>query len=468
MPLSRRSFIAAVASSAATGQSSRPNVVFFLTDDHGAWAAGAYGCSSIGTPHLDKLSATGATFTNAFACTPVCSPSRMTYMTGVLPSHHRVQDWLVPADSFGPASRRWLEGLRTWSEVLAENGYTLGMCGKWHMGHDDQAQAGFSYWATVPGGGGPYVDAEFVHNGAARRMPGFKTDVQTDFALDFLDKNHTKPFCLFVPFYAPHTPFNYQPDGDRQPHRESSFPCFPQARIHPWQNPGLEKMHGSRDAKLAYSALVTGMDRNVGRVLDKLQQLGVRENTVVIFSADQGWNAGHHGIWGKGNGTVPFNMYEGSLRVPLIWNHPGRIREGLRVPEMVSTYDFFPSLLDYIGLAAAPDKRRVGRSYVPLLRNARLRGRDRLYFEYAYVRAVRTQTMKYIERAENYGGELFDIEADPEERRNVIGDPAYSGRLAALRSDLAKFFREAGAPPIGEWKKTAPQRLTVYQPPSRG
>jgi choline-sulfatase len=470
MSLSRRSFLTAAAASAtlrsAQSGAKRPNIVFFMTDDHGAWATGAYGCASIHTPNIDKLAATGARFTNAFACTPVCSPSRMTYMTGVMPSDHQVQDWLVPADSFGPESRRWLEGFRTWSEVLASNGYKLGMCGKWHMGHDNEAQAGFSYWATVPGGGGPYKDAEFVHNGSApRKIEGFKTDIQTDFALDFLDKNHSEPFALFVPFYAPHTPFNYQPEEDRKPHETSEFPCFPDTPKHPWQNPGLGQMHGTLNAKLAYSSLVTGMDRNVGRVIERLEKLGVRDNTIVIFSADQGWNSGHHGVWGKGNGTMPFNMYEGSLRVPLIWNHPRKIRAGQTIDAMVSTYDFYPSLLEYVGVKPPADKRRVGRSYSPWLRGQKPQWRDRLYFEYAYVRAVRTRNMKYVERTDGHPSELFDIEADPTERRNLMNEASYAKQLASLKSDLARFFANAGAPPIEQWRKTAPQKLTVYKAP---
>src|SRR5215467_12618897 len=141
--------------------SRRTNVVMFMTDDHGAWATGAYGCSDLHTPVIDRLAATGVRFRNAFACTPVCSPSRMTYMTGELPSHHGVQDWLIPEDSFGPTSRRWLEGHTAYSEILARNGYHVGLCGKWHMGEDDKAQAGFEYWASVPGGSGPYRKPEF-------------------------------------------------------------------------------------------------------------------------------------------------------------------------------------------------------------------------------------------------------------------------------------------------------------------
>src|ERR1039457_5638223 len=146
--ISRRSFLAA-APFVASASAARPNVVMFMTDDHGAWATGAYGCGEMHTPNIDALAAGGAKFSRAFACTPVCSPSRVTYLTGAIPSRHGVQDWLVPEDSSAPTSRNWYAGLTPYSDILARNGYSLGMRGKWHMGNDDRAQAGFNYWATV-------------------------------------------------------------------------------------------------------------------------------------------------------------------------------------------------------------------------------------------------------------------------------------------------------------------------------
>jgi len=232
--------------------------------------------------------------------------------------------------------------------------------------------------------------------------------------------------------------------------------------MHPWQNRGLKPHHGNRDSMLAYSALITGVDRNVGRILRRLEDLGVRDNTAVIFTADQGWNAGHHGVWGKGNGTVPFNMLEESIRVPLIWNHPGRIPSGQTPGPMVSSYDFFPTILDYLGVPAPDDPKRVGRSYATFLTGKPAGWRNRLYFEYAYVRGVRTENLKYIERTAEWPSELFDLEADPGETRNLIGDPEYGERLGPLRRELADFFERTGAPPLERWRGTTRQELTVY------
>lgn len=458
----RRAWFGAAAAGCVRAAARPVNVVWFMTDDHGAWALGAYGCPEIRTPNIDRLAAGGARFTRAFACTPVCSPSRMTYLTGRLPSHHGVQDWLRPADSFGPKTRRWLDGHPTFTEILARNGYRLGMSGKWHMGDDENAQAGFTFWNTVPGGGGPYRDPEFVKNGRRAVVRGYKTDIVADGALEFLDEAKRDPFFLYVPFYAPHTPYDYQPERYREPYRDSEFRCFPEAPPHPWANRGLLQHMGNRASKLAYCALITGVDENVGRILRRLEELGLRENTLVIFTADQGWCAGHHGFWGKGNGTWPFNMYEESLRVPLIFHHPGRIPAGITPAPMVSSYDFFPTILDYLGVEAPPDPKRVGRSYAAFLAGRRPPWQNRLYFEYAHARAVRTENLKYVERTAEWPSELYDLEADPGETRNVIGEPAYRRTLEALRADLAGFFRGAGAPPLAEWRSTTRQELTIY------
>jgi choline-sulfatase len=460
MTLTRRNLLAG---SLAAKPAKKTNVVMIMTDDHGAWTLGSYGCAEAHTPNLDRLARDGARFTRAYACTPVCSPSRMSYMTGKLPSQHGVQDWLIPEDSFGPTTIRFLDGHTTYAEILARNGYKLGMCGKWHMGDDDKAQRGFTYWHTVPGGGGPYRDPEFVTNGARRKLSGFKTDLVTDGALEFLDQAKDGPFYLLVPFFAPHTPYDFQPDAYRKPHLDSKFSSFPDEPMHPWQNAGLTAHHGRRESKLSYSALISGVDANVGRILRKLEELGLRDNTLVVFTADQGWNAGQHGVWGKGNGTWPFNMYEESIRVPMIWNHPGKIRGGQTIPAMVASYDYLPTLLDYLGLPAHKDSKLPGHSYAGFLRGRSPNWRNRLYFEYSYVRGLRTETLKYVERTKEFPSELYDLEADPGEKRNVIAEPGYQKVVAELRSELGGFFAASGAPPIEQWRSTTKQKLSVYR-----
>ncbi len=462
----RREWLSLTGAAMAFGAQRRPNIVVFMTDDHGAWASSVYGCREMRTPNLEKLAAGGTKFSRAYAATPVCSPSRMTYLTGTLPSKHTLQDYLRPEDSFGPKARRWVNGLTSYSSLLAKSGYVCGLTGKWHLGGDESAQEGFSYWATVPGGGGTFKDAEFVRNGERIRKAGFKEDGIGDFALEFLNqrKGKPEPFFLLVPFYAPHTPFDYQPAEDRAPYAGSQFGCFPREKPHPWSNQTTFPLQLKESSMAGYSALVTGMDRNIGRVLEWLEREGLRDNTTVVFTADQGYNAGHHGVWGKGNGTWPFNMYEESVRVPLIWNHPGRIAAGKTIDPMVSSYDFFHTLLDWAGVKAPPSvAERVGRSYAGFLRGkAPAKWPDRVFFEYAMVRGVRSANLKLVLRTPEWPSEFYDLEADPGEKRNLWDDPAHAAQRADLTRQVEAFFAKAGAPPLAEWKSNVKQVLTEY------
>lgn len=433
-----------------------------MTDDHGAWATGAYGCPEMHTPNIDRLAKGGVKFNRAFAATPVCSPSRVTYMTGKLPSQHGVQDWLRPEDSFGEKTRRWLGDMKTYPQLLADAGYRTGMTGKWHMGEDDKPQQGFGYWATVPGGGGTYKQPEFVKNGTRVKAPDFKDDFIGDCALEFLGKKSDAPFFLLMPFYAPHTPFTYQTEADRAHFAGSKFSCFPREERHPWQNKGLRAHHLEEESMRSYSALITAADRNVGRILDFLDKSGQRANTTVVFTADQGWNAGHHGFWGKGNGTWPFNMYDESIRVPMIWNHPGRIQPGQTPDAMISSYDLFPTMLDWTNISAPADSRRPGRSYAPFLRGEAPKWDNRRYFEYSMVRAVRTERMKYIERTAEWPSELYDLKTDPGEKNNLIDSAAHAAERGTLKAGMDAWFARIGAPPLSEWRTTTKQELTVY------
>ncbi|MCP5118005.1 MAG: sulfatase-like hydrolase/transferase, partial [bacterium] len=351
-----------------------------------------------------------------------------------------------------------------------DQGYAAGLCGKWHIGDDARPQAGFSYWSTVPGGGGTYHNPTFVKNGQRIRRQGYKTDLIGDDAIEFIEQNRQGPFFLYLSLYAPHTPLRYQTEQYREPYRDSRFSCFPDLPMHPFH---MREMNGrvsghlrdfsKRHSKLSYAALVTGIDHTVGRVMAKLDELGLRENTVVIFASDHGFHTGQKGIWGKGNGTVPFNLYERSVRIPLIWSHPGRIPNGAVVRRLVSSYDFLPTLFAYLGLDPPADEARPGRSYARLLNGGSGQWRDEVYFEYEYVRGIRTPEWKYVERTKEWPSELFDLRNDPSENRNVIDYPQHHAKAADLRRRLHAFFNEAGAPPIEDWKSTTTQQLATYR-----
>ena len=434
------------------------NVVLIMTDDHGAWSLGCYGNREAHTPNIDALAASGTRFTNAFAAAAVCSPSRMTYMTGKMPCQHGVQDYILATESRGSSVRRFLDGHVTWSELLAKSGYTLGMCGKWHMGDDAHAQKGFAHWFTIAGA--PYRDPVFFHDGKTVTMNGFKTDLITDDALQFLETNRSRPFFLKVPYNAPHTPYDYQPEAYRKPYLGSAFPAFPDESPHLNQIRVYRQYLGNAEARLSYMALVRGVDENTGRIVRKLEELGIRKNTLVIFCADQGFNCGHHGVWGKGNGTLPFNMYEETIRIPFLWNLPGVVPAATS-DALVSTYDFMPTLLELTAVPAPTDRGLPGRSFAGLLRKgAESTWKSRPVFtEYAYARGIRTERFKYIRKGDGHPDEFYDLEADPGERRNLADDSKHEAAAAGLRDQLDTWFAQRGAPTITEWRASARNKL---------
>jgi arylsulfatase A-like enzyme len=455
----RREFLAAAGAAAAR---SRPvNVVFILTDDHGQWAMGCYGNRELRTPVLDRVAAEGARLTRAFAATPVCSPSRATFFTGKMPCQHGIQDW-IRDENTGARSTRFLDGQTAFTQVLARQGYKVGLSGKWHMGASATPQQGFSYWFALPTGGSRYQDAEMIWQGQTRVYPGYLTDVITDKAIEFIEQSRRDPFFCFVSYNAPHTPYSGTPEKYRQIYRDSPLSSFPDEPLNPL-NTGLGAAnHRKRDSMITYYAMITAVDENVGRILRKLDDLELSRDTLVVFAADQGFMCGHHGLWGKGNGSWPFNMYEPSILMPLIYRQPGRIPPGQALDAMVRSYDFAPTILDYLGCPPLEDKTLGGASYAPLLQGKKQRRRASVYGEYQYTRMVRTERWKYVHRAEGFPSELFDLETDPGERRNLVERPEQARRVRELKSDLDRWFAARGHASADSWKSTR-QVLPEYK-----
>jgi choline-sulfatase len=429
---------------------SKPNVLFILTDDQGVWATGCYGNPEIRTPNLDRLAATGTRFDNFFVATPVCSPSRATLLTGRIPSQHGVHDW-IREGNVGPDAIRYLEGELCTTDLLARHGWTCGLSGKWHLGDSQIPQHGFSDWFVHQRGGGPYNDAPMVRNGQLVNEPGYVTDVITDEALRLMDKyaEGGYPFYLSVHYTAPHSPWTGHPQEIVDSYENCPFASCPQEPMHPWAISLTEQHLGNRESLKGYFAAVTAMDANVGRLLDRLEQLGLRENTLVVFLSDNGFSCGQHGFWGKGNGTSPRNMYENSIRVPLIASHPGRIPEGRVETAMVSAYDVMPTLLDYLGLPIPSAERNLpGQSFAPLLAD-RLRSDGKpseghkcvvIYDEYGPVRMVRTQEWKYVYRHAHGPHELYNLIDDPDERQNLVNEPNQQERITELKAMMDEWF----------------------------
>ena len=348
----------------------RPNIIFILTDDQGPWAAGCYGNRELRTPNIDRLAATGMRFDNFFCASPVCSPSRASFLTGQMPSRHGVHDWIREGNS-GPDAATYLEGQTGYTDLLAQAGWTCGISGKWHLGNSVLPQHGFSHWFVHEKGGGEYHDAPMIRDGELFNAPGYVTNVITDDALAFIDRHagDAAPFYLSVHYTAPHSPWTGHPQAIVDSYDDCPFASCPQEERHPWANWLTANCLGNRDMLKGYFAAVTAMDLDVGRILDRLQRHAIRERTLVVFTSDNGFSCGQHGFWGKGNGTSPLNMYENSIKVPFLASHPGRIPHRQATDQMCSAVDFMPTLLAYAGVDF-PDalrRGRPGRSFAGLL-----------------------------------------------------------------------------------------------------
>ncbi|NKB66269.1 MAG: sulfatase-like hydrolase/transferase [Candidatus Latescibacteria bacterium] len=424
----------------------QPNIVFILTDDQGVWAAGCYGNPEIRTPNLDRLAAQGVRFANFFVAIPVCSPSRATFLTGRMPSQHGVHDWIRQGNT-GTDEATYLKGEVAYTDILAAHGYTCGLSGKWHLGNSQLAQHGFDHWYVHQQGGGSYNDAPMVRNGELITEPGYVTHAITDDALNFIDAHagEANPFYLGVHYTAPHSPWTGHPQEIVDSYDDCPFESCPQEPIHPWAvgHPLSENCLGNRAMLKGYFAAVTAMDADVGRILDKLDETGIRRDTLVVFVSDNGFSCGHHGFWGKGNATYPLNMYENSIKVPALISHPGRIAAGQVQEALVSAYDFMPTLLDYLGLPMPESGNLPGVSFAPLLNGQPQALRDEvvIYDEYGTTRMLRTTQWKYIHRYSDGPHELYDLVNYPDERHNLVDDPAQTQRLQELRAQLETWFQ---------------------------
>lgn len=225
----------------------KTNVVFILTDNHGAWTLGCYGNPDIRTPHIDQLAAEGIRFTEAFSNNPVCSPTRATYLTGLMPSQHGVHNYLnANRLQIGPDARNTLEEFTSLPEILKGEGYQCGLVGKWHLGANMEPQEGLEdYWITMPHGGTrTFYNAEVIENGEIRKEPTYLTQLWTDRACEFIDSNKDEPFFLYLAYNGPYGLSGYQLKSSGNQHADyyadKTLNSFPGGVIHPWQYPNRQ------------------------------------------------------------------------------------------------------------------------------------------------------------------------------------------------------------------------------------
>ena len=428
----------------------KQNIVLFLTDDHGQWALGSYGHQELHTPNLDYLAATGVQMDNAFTPIPVCSPARASLLSGRLPSQHGLHDYLAsPNDEL--EGRSWLTEETTLPQLLSDAGYEVACCGKWHLGGDEEPQPGFDYWFTLGNDypvehGGPH---RYCDNGRSRVISGYKTRIITDQALHFLRQRDGQcPFFLIVGYTATHSPWRDHPQRLVDAYRGCSFDDVPDDVAYPFGRQNLESTLPTREnpqeALAQYYAAVSQIDEGAGRLVDELEALDLRQDTLVVYTSDHGLNCGHHGIWGKGNGTLPLNMVEESIRIPMLFNQPGRLYGGQRRNEFVDHLDLFQTLA--ANAAVHPPQNQEleypGQNFLDLLDNpaAVPDWRREQYGEYGPLRMIRTERYKLLLRYPNGDHELFDLLADPRETVNLFPEPQYEALIQQLAGKIESYF----------------------------
>jgi len=450
----------------------KPNILFILSDDQGAWAMHCAGNDDIITPNLDRLAAEGVRFENFYCASPVCSPARASILTGEMPSCHGIQDWLCrgnvttaryPADhpyyrpEGGDTGIEFLAGHPSYIAELAKAGYHCALSGKWHLGDQEHAKAGFRKWFALSGGGCAYYSPDLYENGAFSVRSDYVTDIITDCALDYLGEleNEGAPWCLEVHYTAPHSPWTPEnhPKEYLDLYKDCEFKATPELPIHPNQQtsaPLGDTPERRRENLTGYYAAITAMDANIGRLLDKLEADGLADNTVVIFTADNGMNMGHHGIWGKGNGTYPPNMYDTSVKVPFLIRAPFLPKTGIVAEKSASHCDLFPTILDIASAEYTLNSRQPGVNLLPYLKDGCPDTAENrvieIHDEYGFVRMLRSDRYKLVIRYRKNDNELYDMIADPDETVNLIGDPVYADIVSDMTAELEEWFSRYSHP----------------------
>ncbi|MBN1343840.1 MAG: sulfatase-like hydrolase/transferase [Phycisphaerae bacterium] len=446
-----------IAAPSTQGSAARPNLVLIMTDNQGPWTLGCYGNREIRTPHIDRLAREGMRFTQAFANNAVCSPTRATCLTGLMPCQHGVHKYISQDVMLGPNAYNTLAEFDSLPRILSKSGYVCGLSGKWHLGDNLRPQEGFTFWVTKPGGHTTgFTDQQIIEHGKIRAEPMHQTEYWTRRGVEFIERNKDRPFFLFLAYNGPYglgqSMFSESRNRHAAFYADKELTCFPQAKPHPWLRNNREMINNPVSMR-KYAAEVSGIDDGVGEVMATLAKLGLDDRTLVVFMADQGLAGGHSGFWGMGDHTRPLTAYDGTMRIPLIFRQPGRISPGHKCDLMVANYDLMPTILSHLGLADKMPARpkSPGRDFDAVLKGKPITWDNVVYYEFENVRAVRTEMWKYIERIGGGPNELYGLRADPGERYNLYDAPASLETQKRLQERLHAFFDRYAEPKWDLW-----------------
>jgi arylsulfatase A-like enzyme len=469
-----------------------PNILLILTDQHRLSAVGAYGNTPCQTPHIDHLAAEGVQFDNAYTTCPVCSPARATIMTGQYPHTHGVT---ANIHELGCSVHELVDRPELLSRRLQAAGYSLGYTGKWHLGTDRQKAFDAPNQPSLPRDVGFEGHNVPGHGDGGFGMPEYQTYLKqhefqhqpkpwgndalqlrragelagpeestvahflTDHTISLIDSfaRRDRPFFIWHNFWGPHEPY-YAPtrfvdlyhDEDIPPWPNYDWParCIPgfhHVKLHPRQE--QLRWQDWAAAVRYYYALASLIDSQIGRLLDHLEQTGLIENTVIIFAADHGETLGSHGgLVDKG-----WHHFEETHHIPFIMRFPNGSHRGTSVSQLVSLADLYPTILD-IADGSWKSDRIHGQSLLSLLNNNTASWRDMLVTEFGGLgnlavtqRTLRWNNLKYGYNA-GMQDEIYDLERDPHETRNLIEHPGYRSAASQLRERLAQWMRDTNDP----------------------
>jgi len=497
LQLSLFSSILAQRWAAARGSEAKPNILFLFTDDHAVQAIGAYDSKINETPNIDRLADEGVVFDRCFCGNSICAPSRASILTG---KHSHSNGLRTNQDRFDPRQL-------TFPRLLQQDGYRTALIGKWHLKTDPE---GFDHWEILPGQGS-YYNPDFRTKDENNHYIGYATDITTDLALDWLERQSgEEPFLLMCQHKAPHRTWAPPPEfldlyentdipepdtlfddysgrsevlkknemsisghlmydydlkvsGSTEPDKLGRTMENPEVkRMNPEQRAAWEAAYGPRNRRFLeekpqgrdlvrwkyqryikdYLRCVASVDKNIGRMLDYLDESGLAKDTIVVYSSDQGFYLGEHGWYDKRW------MYEESFRMPLIVRWPGIAPAGSRVSSLVQNIDFAPTLLDAAGVDVPLEMQ--GESMLSLLEEGDgVPWREAVYYHY-YERGehnvpphegVRTDRYKLIHFTELDEWELFDLVEDPSEMNSVYGSPEYAETQQMMKEELERLKR---------------------------
>ena len=455
------------------------NVLFIFTDDHAYQTISAYGSNRNKTPNIDRIARDGMLFNRAFVTNSICAPSRAVILTG---KHSHLNGQLTNGQRFDGQQQ-------TFPKLLQKEGYQTAIIGKWHLKSDP---TGFDFWQVLQGQG-PYYNPSMNTAEGVKKITGYTTDVITDVTLNWLkDRDQSKPFFVMSQHKAPHR--NWQPGPKylnkydkidipepetlRDDYQNRLEPASTQAmtidrhlstsdlklrtpgNLTPEQKARWDAAYGPKNEAFAkanlegdalfkwkyqryvkdYLRCIDSVDENIGRLLDYLEKSGLAENTVVIYSSDQGWYLGEHGWYDKRW------MYEESFRTPLIVRWPGVTKAGSQNSDLVQNLDYAQTFLDICGIQSPQDMQ--GASIVPLLKGKKPKDwRKSLYYQYYEFPGGHSVRRHYGVRTDRYklihfymldGWELYDLKKDPNELNSLYGQKGYQKITSELKTELTR------------------------------